>query len=107
MRPLDAVPSRALVREREALTATRGPIEGRVIAVDVGDGGTRIHRRAAQAIVLALQAVGADPRLLVLPRRSPRRPTGPARERCRAAASITVELTTGTTRQRRSSAVFR
>jgi N-acetylmuramoyl-L-alanine amidase len=67
MRPLDAVPSRALVREREELTATRGPIEGRVIAVDVGDGrDDDIHRRAAQALVLALQAVGADPRLLVL-----------------------------------------
>ena len=97
MRPLDAVPSRALVREREELTATRGPIEGRVIAVDVGDGrDDDIHRRAAQALVLALQAVGADPRLLVLGHNAAA-PTDRARlaNEAGAAASITVELTTG------------
>ena len=97
MRPLDAVPSRALVREREELTATRGPIEGRVIAVDVGDGrDDDIHRRAAQALVLALQAVGADPRLLVLAHDAAA-PTDRARlaNEAGAAASITVELTTG------------
>jgi N-acetylmuramoyl-L-alanine amidase len=96
MRPLDAVPSRALVREREELTATRGPIEGRVIAVDVGDGRDDDHRRAAQALVLALQAVGADPRLLVLADDAAA-PTDRARlaNEAGAAASITVELTTG------------
>ena len=97
MRPLDAVPSRALVREREELTATRGPIEGRVIAVDVGDGrDDDIHRRAAQALVLALQAVGADPRLLVLADDAAA-PTDRARlaNEAGAAASITIELTTG------------
>jgi N-acetylmuramoyl-L-alanine amidase len=97
MRPLDAVPSRALVREREELTATRGPIEGRVIAVDVGDGrNDDIHRRAAQALVDALQAVGADPRLLVLADDAAA-PTDRARlaNEAGAAASITVDLTTG------------
>jgi N-acetylmuramoyl-L-alanine amidase len=97
MRPLDAVPSRALVREREELTATRGPIEGRVIAVDVGDGrDDDIHRRAAQALVLALQAVGADPRLLVLAHDAAA-PTDRARlaNEAGAAASITVELAIG------------
>lgn len=97
MRPLDAVPSRALVREREELTATRGPIEGRVIAVDVGDGrDDDIHRRAAQALVLALQDVGADPRLLVLAHDASA-PTDRARlaNEAGAAASITVELTIG------------
>lgn len=97
MRPLDAVPSRALVREREELKATRGPIEGRVIAVDVGDGrDDDIRRRAAKALVLALQAVGADPRLLVLAHDAAA-PTDRARlaNEAGAAASITVELTTG------------
>jgi N-acetylmuramoyl-L-alanine amidase len=97
MRPLEAVPSRALVREREELKATRGPIEGRVIAVDVGegpDGGGAVHRRSAQALVAALQAVGADPKLLAIAEDA----TAPS-DRARlaneagAAASITVELT--------------
>src|SRR4029450_13377179 len=39
MRPLDAVPSRALVREREELDASRGPIEGSIIAIDVAESG--------------------------------------------------------------------
>ena len=67
MRPLEAVPSRALVREREELQASRGPIEGRVIAVDVGESPGRdddVNRRSAQALVAALQAVGADAELL-------------------------------------------
>jgi N-acetylmuramoyl-L-alanine amidase len=96
MRPLEAVPSRALVREREELKATRGPIEGRVIAVDVGegpDGGGDVHRRSAQALVAALQAVGADPRLLVMADDAAA-PTDRARlaNEAGAAASITVEL---------------
>ena len=96
MRPLDAVPSRALVREREELTATRGPIEGRVIAIDVGGGrDDDLHRHAALALVHALQAVGADPRLLVLADDAAA-PTDRARlaNEAGAAASITVELTT-------------
>jgi len=99
MRPLEAVPSRALVREREELKATRGPIEGRVIAVDVGegpDGGGDVHRRSAQALVAALQAVGADPRLLVMADDAAA-PTDRARlaNEAGAAASITVELAPG------------
>jgi N-acetylmuramoyl-L-alanine amidase len=67
MRPLEAAPSRALVREEEELTIRRGPIDGRVIAVDVGDGpgtGENAHRRSAEALVAELQALGADARLL-------------------------------------------
>ena len=97
MRPLEAVPSRALVREREELKASRGPIEGRVIAVDVGegpDGGSEVHRRSAQALIAALQAVGADPRLLVIADDTAA-PSDRARlaNEAGAAASITVELT--------------
>jgi N-acetylmuramoyl-L-alanine amidase len=98
MRPLDAVPSRALVREREELEATRGPIEGRVIAIDVGEGGGEsgvdVHRRSAFALVEELRAVGADPRLIVegseaaAPSERARRANDAG-----AAASITVELT--------------
>jgi N-acetylmuramoyl-L-alanine amidase len=98
MRPLDAVPSRALVREREELKATRGPIEGRVIAIDVGDGPDvdDVHRRSAQALVTALQAVGADPRLLLMADDAAA-PTDRARlaNEAGAAASITVEVTAG------------
>src|SRR5688572_2780088 len=67
MRPPEAGPSRAVVREREELTTPRGPIVGRVIVVDVGEGpeqGGDAHRRAAEALVLELRAAGADPRLL-------------------------------------------
>ena len=68
-----------------------------MIAVDVGDGrNDDIHRRAARALVDALQAVGADPRLLVLVDDAAA-PTDRARRanEAGAAASITVELTTG------------
>jgi N-acetylmuramoyl-L-alanine amidase len=96
MRPLDAVPSRALVREREELKGTRGPIEGRVIAVDVGEGpdDDDLHRRSARALVAALQAVGADPRLLMVTDAAAA-PTDRARlaNEAGAAASITVDLT--------------
>jgi N-acetylmuramoyl-L-alanine amidase len=96
MRPLEAVPSRALVREREELTATRGPIEGRVIAVDVGEGphgGGDVHRRCADALVAALQAVGAEARLL-LSADDAAAPADRARlaNEAGAAAAVTVEL---------------
>ena len=96
MRPLDAVPSRALVREREELEASRGPIEGRIIAVDVGEGGDAIgdvHQRSALALVEELRAVGADPRLLVTAGEAAA-PSDRARlaNEAGAAASITVEL---------------
>lgn len=97
MRPLDAVPSRALVREREELEASRGPIEGRVIAVDVGEGGDAahdVHQRSALALVEELRAVGADPRLLVTDGEAAA-PSDRARlaNQAGAAAFITVELT--------------
>ena len=98
MRPLEAVPSRALVREREELQASRGPIEGRVIAVDVGDDpdeGDDVNGRAALALVAALQAVGADARLLVTGDDAAA-PSDRARlaNEAGAAASITVEMAT-------------
>ena len=95
MRPLEEVPSRALVREREELEASRGPIEGRVIAVDVGDGpggDADVLRRAADRVVEELRAVGADARLLV-PGDDAAAPSDRARlaNEAGAAASITVE----------------
>jgi N-acetylmuramoyl-L-alanine amidase len=97
MRPLEAVPSRALVREREELEASRGPIEGRVIAVDVGEGSSddEVNRHSALALVAALQAVGADARLLATADDAAA-PSDRARlaNEAGAAASITVELTT-------------
>ena len=96
MRPLDAVPSRALVREREEMEASRGPIEGRIIAVDVGEGGdtSDVHQRSALALVEELRAVGADPRLLVTEGETAA-PSDRARlaNQAGAAASIIVELT--------------
>lgn len=94
MRPLDAVPSRALVREREELSASRGPIEGRVIAIDVGEGVGDVHLRSAVALVEELRAVGADPRLLMTDGETAA-PSDRARRanEAGAAASITVELT--------------
>lgn len=97
MRPLEAVPSRALVREREELEATRGPIEGRVIAIDAGEGpeeGGDVHHRAALALVDELRAVGADPRLLAADADAAA-PSDRARlaNEAGAAASITVALT--------------
>jgi N-acetylmuramoyl-L-alanine amidase len=96
MRPLEAVPSRALVREREELTTPRGPIEGRVIAVDIGDGpeaGGDIHQRSAMAVVAELAAVGAAPTLLGSGEDQPA-PSDRARlaNEAGAAACITVDL---------------
>jgi N-acetylmuramoyl-L-alanine amidase len=96
MRPLEAVPSRALVREREELEASRGPIEGQVIAVDVGEAsetGGDFHHRSAMALVAELRAVGADPRLLVKEAEAAA-PSDRARlaNEAGAAASITMEL---------------
>jgi N-acetylmuramoyl-L-alanine amidase len=97
MRPPEAGPSRAVVREREELTTPRGPIVGRVIVVDVGEGpeqGGDAHRRAAEALVLELRAAGADPRLL-----AGNGDLSAPSERARsandsgAAACITVEMT--------------
>jgi len=96
MRPLDAAPSRALVREREELEASRGPIEGQIIAIDVGEGlaGDDVPHRSAVALVEELRAVGADPRLLATGGEAAA-PSNRARlaNEAGAAASITVELT--------------
>ena len=96
MRPLDAAQSRALVREREELEASRGPIEGQIIAIDVGEGlaGDDVHHRSAVALVEELRAVGADPRLLATGGEAAA-PSNRARlaNEAGAAASITVELT--------------
>ncbi|HEX5937926.1 MAG TPA: peptidoglycan-binding protein [Actinomycetota bacterium] len=102
MRPLEAAPSRALVREREELEASRGPIEGRVIAVDVGEGtgdDLDVHRRAAERLVVELRSVGADARLL-LPREGAAAPSDRARlaNEAGAAASITVEWSPASSR---------
>jgi N-acetylmuramoyl-L-alanine amidase len=99
MRPSESGPSRALVREREQLTTPRGPIEGRVIVVDVGDGppeGGDTRRRAAEALVLELRAAGADPKLLAGDgdQSAPSERARSANE-SGAAACITVELTAG------------
>ena len=96
MRPLDAAPSRALVREREELESSRGPIEGQIIAIDVGEGlaGDDVHHRSAVALVEELLAVGADPRLLATGGEAAA-PSNRARlaNEAGASASITVELT--------------
>jgi N-acetylmuramoyl-L-alanine amidase len=93
MRPLGQ--SRALVREREELTVPRGPIEGRVIVVDVGDGpgGVDVHRRAAEALADELRSAGAEP-VLIPAEGEPSAPSDRARaaNAAGAAACITVEL---------------
>jgi N-acetylmuramoyl-L-alanine amidase len=68
-----------------------------VIAIDVGEGpdeGGVVHRRSADALVAALRAVGADPRLLATAEGAAA-PSDRARlaNEAGAAASITVELT--------------
>jgi len=68
MRPLEGVPGRALVRETEQLRDMRGTIDGRVIAIEAGDGPNvgRDEIRAAMATALAerLSALGAKPEIL-------------------------------------------
>jgi N-acetylmuramoyl-L-alanine amidase len=97
MRPLEAGPSRAMVREREELSIPRAPIAGRVIVVDVGDGpelGGDVHRLAAEALVEELRSAGADP-ILIPPDGEQPSPSERARSANEAGASacITVELT--------------
>jgi N-acetylmuramoyl-L-alanine amidase len=97
MRPLEAGPSRAMVREREELTVPRAPIEGRVIVVDVGDGpddGADVHRRAAEVLMAELRAAGAAPRLIPA-EGDARSPSDRARAANDADASaiVSVELT--------------
>jgi N-acetylmuramoyl-L-alanine amidase len=96
MRPLETGPSRAVVREHEELAMPRGPIDGQVIAVDVGEGpdvGRGLRYRAAEALVTELKAVGADPRFLADTgdRAAPSDRARLANE-ARAAACITLEI---------------
>lgn len=98
MRPLEAAASRALVREQEELTVTRGPIEGRVIAIDVGVGPATDHdvyRRVAVALVAELQSLGADPRLLMLADEAAA-PSDRARLANEAGAAACITLDAGT-----------
>jgi N-acetylmuramoyl-L-alanine amidase len=95
MRPLEEAPSRALVREREELGVPRGPIEARVIAIDLGDGpesGGDVHRRVARALVAELGEAGADARLIAAEEAVPSERARLANE-TGAAACITIELT--------------
>ncbi|HYY08542.1 MAG TPA: peptidoglycan-binding protein [Actinomycetota bacterium] len=95
MRPLEEAPSRAVVREREELGVPRGPIEARVIAIDLGDGpesGGDVHRRVARALVAELGDAGADARLIAAEEAVPSERARLANE-TGAAACITIELT--------------
>lgn len=68
MRPLEDLPSRALVREAEELRQMRTTIEGQVIAVDPGHGAEPgvpdMHLTMARALAEELAALGAKPQLL-------------------------------------------
>jgi N-acetylmuramoyl-L-alanine amidase len=61
MRPQDAAPSRAMVREEEELRQMRASIEGQVIAIDVGGSVDTVVRAMGAAIVDALAGAGAKP----------------------------------------------
>src|SRR5580765_8198373 len=66
MRPLDDVPGRGVVRETEELRASRGRLDGHVIAIDPGlapaDGDTLdVHLTLAHAVALELTRLGAKP----------------------------------------------
>jgi N-acetylmuramoyl-L-alanine amidase len=87
MRPLEGVPSRALIRESEQLRDMRGSIEGRVIAIEAGDGtDERAAIRTSMAAALAerLAALGAKPEVL------PEDPAPP--DRARAANELDAAL---------------
>ena len=67
MRPMDDAASRAVVREREQLREPRGPIRGRVIAIDTGDPNdpsAELLGAAARALATELEAMGALPALV-------------------------------------------
>ena len=68
MRPLEDLPSRALVREAEELRQMRTTIAGQVIAVDPGHGpepgALDLHLAMARALAEELAALGAKPHLM-------------------------------------------
>jgi N-acetylmuramoyl-L-alanine amidase len=88
MRPLEGVPSRAMIRETEQLRDLGGSIEGRVIAIESGEGpndGTEpIRRSMAAALAERLVSLGAKPEIL---------PDEPApSDRARAANDLNAAL---------------
>jgi N-acetylmuramoyl-L-alanine amidase len=99
MRPLEHVPSRALVREAEELRQMRTSIRGQVIAIDPGDPGEPgelCTYSIAEALRDELEALQAKPLLL----RAKEEELGPA-ERARAANEmgavmcVSIELAAG------------
>ncbi len=66
MRPPEAGPGRAMVREGEELRHRHGSLEGSVVAIDPGPGtkSNDANRRVALALLDALAALGAKPEIL-------------------------------------------
>ena len=68
MRPLEDVPSRAIVREGEELRGMRGSIEGKVIVIDPGngpaDGSEEVRVAMAASVAQELAGLGAKPEIL-------------------------------------------
>jgi N-acetylmuramoyl-L-alanine amidase len=99
MRPLESVPSRALVREEEELRHERSSIEGQVLAIDPGDPGEpggSCTFAVARVLRDELAAMGAKPSLL----RSRDEAAEPllrarAANEIGAAMCVTVELASG------------
>jgi N-acetylmuramoyl-L-alanine amidase len=99
MRPLEAVPGRALVREQEELISMRASIDGQILAIDPGEpgepGGACTYA-VAEVLRDELASMGAKPALL----RGRNEPLPPA-HRARAANDmgaamcIAVELAAG------------
>jgi N-acetylmuramoyl-L-alanine amidase len=89
MRPPEAGPSRAVVREAESVRAMRSSIEGQIVAIDDG-GPTTPHHAIAAALADELAAVGAKPVLLRGDGDPP--PSDRAREANELAAAVCVSL---------------
>lgn len=100
MRPIEDLPSRALVREAEELRQMRTTIEGQVIAVDPGHGPEPgvpdMHLTMARALAEELAALGAKPQLL---RSEDEDPSPPDRARTAneldAAVCVSLHLASG------------
>src|SRR5206468_3821585 len=67
MRPLEDVPSRAVVREVEELRGMRGSIDGKVIVIDPGDGPAdgpaEVRVAMAASVAQELAGLGARPEI--------------------------------------------
>jgi N-acetylmuramoyl-L-alanine amidase len=99
MRPLESVPSRALVREQEELRTMQTSIDGQPVAIDPGDAdgaGGACTYAIAEVLVSELVTMGAKPALL----RGPDERLGAA-DRARtanemgAAMCVSIELAAG------------